>query len=506
VKADISEAGVGLQGSDAIQQQDLEVDLSSIVAARRVLGILLALGVSLTFALSSIISVAASFTGSYSTLWVNLCVGAALLLLSLGAWVHCSRPWLQLLVCCPPAVFFGLISVWWTFPFLAGLYLVGPAESIANLSTIMASFTAGESIMAVLTTGAFGYLVLILFRGLLSRRSLRLSEIAYRSEKRAVPYWLFIVRNARYTGDSLKIVAGIIGCVVVLLGLAFFTGIVLGLIVIGIAYLWVLLMRRLSRTVPWEAASPDRARRSVCLYLRSFLDDSMAIRQEFYSRMVKGPVLSARRNRIEEVVVKAIWPHYAVVAVGYSSADDSPMAALRATVSDDNWQDAVREIALSAEMIVLQAGFTPGLRWEHGHLAEQDALHKTLILFAPEGPAERRERWNALFGVGTCEDALQPGRDNEQREGDSALVDRIDGWKRWTVKAIMPAMSLWRRRSGKLTRDRKLIVDRTIACIWTADGRRLHFTCRSNSRIAYDLALRLACAATAEEILDLAVG
>jgi hypothetical protein len=285
---------------------------------------------------------------------------------------------------------------------------------------------------------------------------------------------------------------------------------------IGIRLIYAAFFRRLSREVPWAAILRDRSRRGVCLYLRSFWDDYVAFGRIsvkvvtarmlwwlwlplvgfvwLYLKLIWNLVawlFEPRKQRIEEVLVRAVWPSYGVIAIGNSSSDDSPMAAVRFPLENDDWQSAAAEFVQSAQLVVLQAGFTSGLKWEREHLRSEGVLCKTLIVFPPEVGDDRQERWDAIMGdeslgVDSYTDRHRFLFASAPREGGLALVGKM-----------------WTRAIGVLPPKNQHIIDRTLACTWNTDGRRIHFTSRSNSRLAYDLVLRLACAPR-NEIISLA--
>lgn len=264
--------------------------------------------------------------------------------------------------------------------------------------------------------------------------------------------------------------------------------------------------RRLNKSVVWEDVEKECARRSSCVYLRSFWDDDLGFGPDLFWPGIW--VLRPPRRRLEEVVVRSIWPYHAVVAVGEAmrGESESPTEAFRAPADNANWQSVVAELTRSANLVVLLAGHSPGLQWEHGHLRSENALTRTLVLLPPGTRGDRRDRWEALLRTGyfqsESDDSYEPSAPDRHNIlfREQKRFSLGDFRKRAAGRLDRMDADFRQRIGGRSAMDE--LVDRTIACIWDDEGRRIHFTSRIRTRSAYELTLRLACAPL-DEVLKL---
>ena len=480
-------------GPNQINSRDgahLEIDLSAAVTLRQALRVLL-------FIAAAFFSVALTdFQGAIlpTPRQTNLLVSDfIILILLIGSDVSLNRPRLCYAVLGSLLIFSGTT---------VGLSAFGHSSVIPPWA-------------AVLGTVVFGTMAVIGPVTAMNLRTLRVLELSS-GKRKSIPYWAFVIRNAPLRGLDLISVIATAACVAALAVLPFLLlfGFLLIPCLVCIRLICAALFRRLSRKVTWAAISRDRARRGACLYLRSFWDDDFTFARAsvkvvtarmlwwvflvawwLYLKLIWNLVawvFEPRKQPMEEVLVRAVWPSYGVIAIGNSSSDNSPMAAVRFPLENDDWQSAAAELVQSAQLVVLQAGFTSGVKWEHEHLKSESVLYKTLVVFPPEGEDDRRERWDALMG----NEYLGVDSSADRHRFLFASVPREEG--------LTLAGKLWARAIGALPPRDQHIIDRTVACAWNKDGRRIHFTSRSNSRLTYDLALRLACAPR-DEVVKLAV-
>ena len=417
----------------------------------------------------------------------------AIMLLSIATKGSHSAPWLQALTYLPLLLFLG---------FFPTLILEAGFEDAPGHGVVAASLAAG-----IVLLWAFGFVPIALFRaakGLVSMRSLRTLRLAGRRKNDAESYRSFVRHNGTLPPWTIAALIGLaMGCLVVATILGPFIYILAPPVV---TFLLNEIRKRRNQSVSWEAVEAECARRSTCVYLRSFWDDGSGFGPDMFWPGIW--FLRPPNRRLEEVVVRTIWPFHAVVAIGDSLSGESPTEAFRAPARNDNWQSVVADLARSAQLIVLQAGFSPGLKWEHGHLRSEDALSRTLVLFPPGERSDRRDRWEALlrsgYSAGDLTDDTEPSA-----PGKHSILFRPQvrtGFVEFWTSAIKRLEQTGKDLIGRARNQFKTadIVDRTIACIWTEDGRRIHFTSRFNSRIAYKVALELACAPTAEVLKSVA--
>ncbi len=332
-----------------------------------------------------------------------------------------------------------------------------------------------------------------------------LLRLAFQRKKGSRSYGSFVRRHASLTSwVALGLGAAIFGIIILVVVMVFAMG---WPIAVAVAtFLFNEIRRRLNQSVTWEAVEEECRARSSCVYLRSFWDDGLGFGPDFFWPGLW--VMRPPNRRLEEIAVRAIWPFYAVVAVGESARGDSPTAAFRAPATVENWQSVVAELTRSAKLVVLLAGYSPGLKWEHGQLRSANALTRTLVLMPPGDKGERRDRWEALlrsgYFTGGSDDSYEPSASDRHNVLFHTPVRT--GMGDWLKAALKRIQHVAQRVEENMRPPSTLgeLVDRTIACIWTEDGRRVHFTSRLESRLAYELTLRLACVPM-EEVLKLAV-
>ena len=100
----------------------------------------------------------------------------------------------------------------------------------------------------------------------------------------------------------------------------------------------------------------------------------------------------------EEVVSKGLFKYGPVIAIGKPDEPLPPLGAIREYVGPD-WQSRVREMLLSAKIILAVVDDTPGLLWEIAQIVELGLLER-MILVVPQGDsAELAQKWRVLWGV-----------------------------------------------------------------------------------------------------------
>ncbi|MDQ3765288.1 MAG: succinylglutamate desuccinylase/aspartoacylase family protein [Actinomycetota bacterium] len=162
--------------------------------------------------------------------------------------------------------------------------------------------------------------------------------------------------------------------------------------------LTVFLYRQARREALLPAAELGRRNpRSPILYLRSFCDDEIKMR----ARAANGRSSLERvlKVRFEEVVTDHLWRYGPVVAIGRPGDRLPPLGAARDYVSDEQWQQKVEQLMLSASIIVLVLGRTEGLAWELKKIIELDLIRKLVVLFPPIQlgvSGDLLARWDAL--------------------------------------------------------------------------------------------------------------
>lgn len=141
------------------------------------------------------------------------------------------------------------------------------------------------------------------------------------------------------------------------------------------------------------------------LYLRSFEDDDFQfdlaakgwrrlvyLQHSLYQHLF-------RSIRIEELIVRTLWPYRPVLSVASPEVESASVGALHLHLPTATWQADVLQLAQKASSILMVMAGTPGVKWEFQELATRSDLRGKLILvLPPETPYEAQTRWRALFG------------------------------------------------------------------------------------------------------------
>ena len=291
------------------------------------------------------------------------------------------------------------------------------------------------------------------FWGVFGLRTPGVLAKAQNGDRLAAGYRAFILKNARYTplNIALIVLVELASIASVLLWNISLQNRIFGWSILSPYWLFGLyasialilnmhnaLFHRLGSTVTWEMAAAARGR-GYCLYLRSFWDDRASVEGTRWRYLIWTP----RRQHLEDIATRALWPRFPVAAVGLPVEQDSPVAALRVPLEGKEWRTVVAELIDFAAFFVYMAGFSEGLKWEHHALKERGLLSRSAVVFLDANPDARCDRWRLGLGL------------------DDAGVERLVG--------------------------------RTLVCRWTEDDRRIHITSRKAGASAYYLALRLAC-------------
>jgi hypothetical protein len=189
---------------------------------------------------------------------------------------------------------------------------------------------------------------------------------------------------------------------------------------------------------------PDRS----MLYLRNFGDDDQKITTSRFNRRGVwqrctgwlNPIGSAR---FEEVLTRALAHSGPIVAVGQPggklhnlfSAIAPTLGAAKTTLSQDDWQDQVRQLATDARAVVVSATpaqINPGFAWELYTLAK-DIKHGRIILVLGTGTkAALHHRFSAFLKTVATYPLFQDLASGWISDGVLILVHvPADGWGTW---------------------------------------------------------------------------
>jgi len=133
------------------------------------------------------------------------------------------------------------------------------------------------------------------------------------------------------------------------------------------------------------ALRADRAleldNRRPILFLRSFADDKVRLwGKGFYGKL--------RRKTIDEAIEDLAERLGPFVAIANPHTNLPRLGAAQTYFSNDTWQNAITRWVQMAEMVVMVAGRTEGLRWELDHILA-DGRQAKLVIFLP--PALRKD-------------------------------------------------------------------------------------------------------------------
>jgi hypothetical protein len=110
--------------------------------------------------------------------------------------------------------------------------------------------------------------------------------------------------------------------------------------------------------------------RPPVLLLRSFGDDMIHLVGEQW-------------RSFEEILTKQLWQIGPVVAIGRPGEPLPPLGAAREYVSNEAWQERLKELTDAAQLIVLIPGRTEGIRWEIRRILSVGKLSRAVIVVPP---------------------------------------------------------------------------------------------------------------------------
>jgi hypothetical protein len=162
------------------------------------------------------------------------------------------------------------------------------------------------------------------------------------------------------------------------------------LICLAVGWLAQRLLRRLLR-FSLEALQEIDARPPV-LFLRAFRDDQVPLRAPKIALFGRLLEIGRRANSLDQLLLDEGTPIGPVVGLGSPTDKRPPYGAARGYFTGDTWQDAVANLAASADFIVICVDDTAGVWWEVERLVTR-YLGKSLFLVHPRyaGTAENAQ-------------------------------------------------------------------------------------------------------------------
>jgi uncharacterized membrane protein YfcA len=121
--------------------------------------------------------------------------------------------------------------------------------------------------------------------------------------------------------------------------------------------------------------------RQPILFLRSFANDKVRL-------WGKGIVGKLRRRTIDEAIKRSAERLGPFIAIANPNTNLPRLGASQTYFSNDTWHNAIARWVQMAQMIVMVAGRTEGIRWELDHIFSNEEQTK-LAIFVP--PAMRKD-------------------------------------------------------------------------------------------------------------------
>jgi hypothetical protein len=105
-----------------------------------------------------------------------------------------------------------------------------------------------------------------------------------------------------------------------------------------------------------------------------------------------------RSIRLEELIVRRLWPCGPVLEVAAFDSDLDSVGALQLFFSHDTWQEGVAALASEAQSTLMLLGASQGFIWEMDRFFGDEALlRRLMLLFPPEQDEEILRRWKVSF-------------------------------------------------------------------------------------------------------------
>jgi hypothetical protein len=133
------------------------------------------------------------------------------------------------------------------------------------------------------------------------------------------------------------------------------------------------------------AAQVERDARPPILFLRSFKDDQVRLRDPAPAARLLRAIftLGFGVRRLDHLLIERFSRYGPAVALGAPGEKDLPFGAARIYPNHETWQEKVAEIAARARAVVLVADRTPGVEWEIKTFLDGPWRDKTLFVCAP---------------------------------------------------------------------------------------------------------------------------
>lgn len=170
------------------------------------------------------------------------------------------------------------------------------------------------------------------------------------------------------------------------------------LVAVSIAYVIDRLGRRLARISLQATLQNDT--RPYFLYLRGFDEDALRVDTSLVRRGFLHLFTPLGRPRFEEVLVQYLSLYGPVIAISPRRNRLADLGAAKISLSDDSWQDQVREWVQDARAVVMAgtpSEVRPGLEWEMEYIATRVDRPPVMLVLAPWPRDDVARRWQGFL-------------------------------------------------------------------------------------------------------------
>ncbi len=136
----------------------------------------------------------------------------------------------------------------------------------------------------------------------------------------------------------------------------------------------------------------DEDERAPILFLRSFLDDLVALRPRrflFEQWLLDG---TSRSMTLDYLILSEGTEYGPTVALGNPKDPAPPYGVIRGYFDHATWRLAVADLSQRSSAIIVVLDATEGVDWEIGHIIAQRYISKTLFLLTPDDVGSERGR------------------------------------------------------------------------------------------------------------------
>ena len=179
----------------------------------------------------------------------------------------------------------------------------------------------------------------------------------------------------------------LVGTTLFLLALVFVS---MPMVVYFLGRLTLKLARRTMQRSLREIQGEDE--RAPILFLRSFLDDQVALKPRrflFEQWLLDG---TSRSMTLDYLILSEGTEYGPTVALGNPEDPAPPYGVIRGYFDHASWQGAVEGLSERSSALIVVLDGTEGLEWEVSHIVAHQYVAKSLFLLAPEDSCSARGR------------------------------------------------------------------------------------------------------------------